>query len=259
MNFNSFLAKLAGIKKKKPLNKKILLTAYRGVSLALKILVLKVIALTLAFAIPLIIILSVILLITFTYLQIQYTSGWVLEYQNSTTQNYPSGYSFSVFSTPGEWQSFKPTLALPHWIPMTGVVTQGTCSNFYWAARGRVGYPSSWANVSFEDNCRTYFKASPLFRDFAQRYAGWNWNAVWAHWGVDIAWPAGVKIYSMSYGKVVKTSTSTSSVGWGSYVDVYSIYEGTEYVTRYAHLSKVSVQLWEIYAGQEVGENGSTW
>lgn len=74
------------------------------------------------------------------------------------------------------------------------------------------------------------------------------------HWGVDIAAPAGSPVTASADGTVVDVATNAS---YGLVVDVS--HRGGEYITRYAHLSAVTVAEGQrVRRGEVVGRVGST-
>lgn len=79
-------------------------------------------------------------------------------------------------------------------------------------------------------------------------------NGRWAiHPGVDLAGPAGSKIYATSAGRVVAASHRPA---YGNMVDID---HGFGIVTRYAHMSRILVKEGDLVKkGQQVGVEGST-
>ena len=74
------------------------------------------------------------------------------------------------------------------------------------------------------------------------------------HAGLDFAAPSGTPVYATADGVVENTSSSSS--GYGNKIDIS---HGYNYITRYAHLSKIDVhQGQEIHRGDKIGEVGNT-
>lgn len=73
------------------------------------------------------------------------------------------------------------------------------------------------------------------------------------HEGLDFAAPTGTPVYATADGRV-------SEAGWASgYGNVVNIEHGYNYLTRYAHLSKITVTSGqEVKRGDKIGEVGST-
>jgi murein DD-endopeptidase MepM/ murein hydrolase activator NlpD len=72
------------------------------------------------------------------------------------------------------------------------------------------------------------------------------------HKGVDIAAPAGTSVYAIEDGVVTNAG---SSGGYGNLIQLKS----RDYISRYAHLSAVSVKAGErVRQGQVIGRVGST-
>lgn len=74
------------------------------------------------------------------------------------------------------------------------------------------------------------------------------------HTGLDYGVPAGTPVLAAAAGTVIKTGFEKD--GYGNYVKVA---HGSEYVTIYAHLSKIQVcKAQKIDAGQQIALSGST-
>ncbi len=73
------------------------------------------------------------------------------------------------------------------------------------------------------------------------------------HRGIDFAAPTGTPVLASAGGRVV-------AAGWsGGYGNLVAVQHGRNMVTRYAHLSRISVRLGETVAqGQRIGAVGST-
>ncbi len=73
------------------------------------------------------------------------------------------------------------------------------------------------------------------------------------HQGIDFAAPSGTPVLASAAGKVVMA-------GWsGGYGNVIALQHGRNMVTRYAHLSRISVKVGDTVAqGQRIGAVGST-
>ena len=81
---------------------------------------------------------------------------------------------------------------------------------------------------------------------------GWRWGRM--HKGIDIAAPIGTPVFAAAPGVVV--TAGWSSGGYGNLVDVQHA-DGS--LTRYAHNSRVLVQVGQMVAqGQEISEMGSS-
>jgi len=74
------------------------------------------------------------------------------------------------------------------------------------------------------------------------------------HTGVDFTAPTGTPIFSSGDGKVIKVERSLR--GYGHQVEID---HGYNYITKYAHMSKIDVRVGEkVKRGQIIGEVGST-
>jgi len=81
---------------------------------------------------------------------------------------------------------------------------------------------------------------------------GWRWGRM--HKGIDIAAPIGTPVFAAAPGVVV--TAGWSSGGYGNVVDIQHA-DGS--LTRYAHNSRVLVQVGQLVAqGQEISEMGSS-
>lgn len=73
------------------------------------------------------------------------------------------------------------------------------------------------------------------------------------HQGIDIAMPIGISILAAAAGKVVHASEIS---GYGTAVDIA---HGTQYTTRYAHLSELKCKVDDqVTAGQQIALSGNT-
>lgn len=73
------------------------------------------------------------------------------------------------------------------------------------------------------------------------------------HAGLDFAAPTGTPVYATADGVVVAAERT------GGYGNIIDVSHGYNYVTRYAHLSKISVQDGQnVHRGDKIGEVGST-
>lgn len=76
------------------------------------------------------------------------------------------------------------------------------------------------------------------------------------HTGVDFSAPTGTPVFSTGNGKIVKIERSNSNRGYGNSILVD---HGHNYITRYAHLSKIDVRVGQkVKRGQVIGEVGNT-
>ena len=74
------------------------------------------------------------------------------------------------------------------------------------------------------------------------------------HTGVDFTAPTGTPIFSSGDGKIIKVDRKTRGYGWEVEID-----HGYNYITKYAHMSKIDVRVGEkVKRGQIIGEVGST-
>lgn len=227
----------------------------------LKILLLPLVSFFSFFLIPILILITILFIFIYTVNQSQL--GY-MEEENKIFNNKPltSGgtivfNSSQSLSDAGNFDSFS---SIPHWIPITGKFIQKFCSNFYWTAKGRIGY--AWhpdRNLQWEKECQERMKKDPLFKNF-NMYTGGDWSKIGAHWGIDIAADEKTNVYSMSYWTVVSVRTGSPHPIWGYYIDIKSDnWRGGYYLIRYAHLSKPLVKIKDtVYAWQLIALSWNT-
>lgn len=237
-----------------------------AISLQIKMFLLSI----LSFLMPLFAFLAVFLLIWFLLIYIFYFSSIQSNLQNEVynSENKPNSSSTRLFSALYWWnnidftnidaKSFVVNSTIPHWFPMSWTISQLHCSNFYNKSLGWIVYKASSWYLYAEEYCVEQMKKDDNFSDFAQKYAGGNWNLVWNHWGLDIAWPVWTKVFSTTYWKVVRLK---SNDGWGKSIDISSTdWNWTIYTLRYAHLSSMSVKVWdEVFAWSVIWLSWNTW
>ena len=176
---------------------------------------------------------------------------------NSVTRLYSALNTSNIDFTNVDAKSFIINSTIPHGFPMTWVVSQLHCSNFYNRSLGWIVYKWHRWFLYSEEYCRKQMKIDSKFSDFAQKYASWNWKLVWNHWWLDIAWPVWTKVFSTTHWKVVRIKRIW---GWGKSIDIMSTNWEIMYTLRYAHLSQILVKNWqEVFAWTEIWLSWNTW
>lgn len=97
------------------------------------------------------------------------------------------------------------------------------------------------------------FEASKLISGFGMRINPFH-KGKYHHDGIDIASPRGSSVLATGSGRVILTKRSDLLAGFGNYLEID---HGNGYVTRYAHLEKISVKPGQkIKKGDIIGNVG---
>ncbi|MFH1246333.1 MAG: peptidoglycan DD-metalloendopeptidase family protein [Candidatus Liptonbacteria bacterium] len=101
---------------------------------------------------------------------------------------------------------------------------------------------------------------TPIAPYFAVPAAGFNWGILHSHNGIDIANICGTPIVAAADGLVVPDSTCIPDDNWdGGYGTCLTLEHPNGTRTRYAHLSKVSVEIGDyVKQGETIGLMGKT-
>jgi len=97
------------------------------------------------------------------------------------------------------------------------------------------------------------FEASKLISGFGMRINPFH-KGKYHHDGIDLASPRGSSVLATGSGRVILTKRSNLLAGFGNYLEID---HGNGYVTRYAHLEKISVKPGQkIKKGDIIGSVG---